>query len=207
MTRVRTHLSTATAPPAVQRAVPGGAGLRAQHHRNRSRHAHRYFWAQAALVWLLLALVVVPSLGRLHQVLHAEALPGVRGSLAVGVVQKAQATQPAQGLGLPLQGSAPALRTAHSGDASVAQPAESQQQQQQHPGSDHAHSVLHLLLPHHTPVDCLLLDQLALGDALYSAPTALTGPAPAQAPVAYRAASAAARHIAFFQARGPPAAG
>ena len=125
-------------------------------------------------MWLLLALVVVPSLGRLHQVMHAPAL-------------QAHAPSPAAG-----SAGAPATTAAHSG-ASSHRP--------------HAQGLLDLLLAHHAPVDCLLLDQLALGDALHSAPTALAAPTPAQAPLVHPAATAAARHVALFQARGPPAVG
>lgn len=40
--------------------------------------------AQAALVWLLLALVLVPALGRLHQVVHGTALDRIHaGSVAL----------------------------------------------------------------------------------------------------------------------------
>ncbi|MNT37609.1 hypothetical protein D3C72_1737520 [compost metagenome] len=71
----------------------------------------------------------------------------------------------------------------------------------------HAHNLLDVLLAHHAPVDCLLLDQLALGDALHSAPAALATSVPAQAPRVHSAATAAVRHVALFQARGPPALG
>ena len=90
-------------------------------------------------MWLLLALVVVPSLGRLHQVMHAPAL-------------QAHALSPAAaGAGAP-------ITAAHTGESSH---------------TAHAQGLLDLLLAHHAPVDCLLLDQLALGDALHSAPTTL----------------------------------
>lgn len=116
---------------------------------------------------------MVPSLGRLHQVMHAPAL-------------QAHALSPAAaGAGAP-------ITAAHTGESSH---------------TAHAQGLLDLLLAHHAPVDCLLLDQLALGDALHSAPTALAAPAPAQAPLVHPAATAAARHVALFQARGPPAVG
>lgn len=178
MTRARTQLHAPTArlasvqAPAVARRK---AGLRAPGTPGTSgpcggRYTH---WAQAALVWLLLALVVVPSLGRLHQVMHAPAL-------------QAHALSPAAaGAGAP-------ITAAHTGESSH---------------TAHAQGLLDLLLAHHAPVDCLLLDQLALGDALHSAPTALAAPAPAQAPLVHPAATAAARHVALFQARGPPAVG
>ena len=132
---------------------------------------------RVALAWLLLALVVVPTLGRLHQVVHGGALDQAHAGLLAA---------PSSLPGQPAWDPAP-----------TAQPAAA-------PG----HSLwLPYLLAHHAPVDCLLLDQLALGDALHSAPTALAAPAPAQAPLVHPAATAAARHVALFQARGPPAVG
>ena len=115
-----------------------------------------------ALAWLLLALVVVPTLGRLHQVVHGGALDQAHAGLLAA---------PSSLPGQPAWDPAP-----------TAQPAAA-------PG----HSLwLPYLLAHHAPVDCLLLDQLALGDALHSAPTALAAPTPAQAPLVHPAATAAA---------------
>lgn len=59
-------------------------------------------------------------------------------------------------------------------------------------------------LSSHSLVDCLLLDQLALGDALQSAALVLLPHSPAAAPVATHADGVQARHAALFQARGPP---
>ena len=82
----------------------------------------------------------------------------------------------------------------------------------------HWHQVAHAGLPgqgehpsaflaDHTPVDCLLLDQLALGDAPPGAAApALPAMAPAQAPAALQAQQPPARQALPFQARGPPAA-
>lgn len=61
-------------------------------------------------------------------------------------------------------------------------------------------------LSSHSLVDCLLLDQLALGDALHSAALLLLPPSPAPAPVAAHAHGVQARHAALFQARAPPPA-
>lgn len=72
--------------------------------------------------------------------------------------------------------------------------------------ADHTHGLLSLLLAPHAAVDCLLLDQLALGDALHSAPQALPTLVPAQAPPVQHAGRSAAAHVALFQARGPPTA-
>ena len=59
-------------------------------------------------------------------------------------------------------------------------------------------------LSSHSLVDCLLLDQLALGDALHSASVVLLPPSPAPAPVAAHAHGVQARPAALFQARAPP---
>ncbi|MBX9831633.1 MAG: hypothetical protein K2X78_01125 [Burkholderiaceae bacterium] len=139
--------------------------------------AGRQLQAQAALVWLLLALVVVPTLGRLHQVMHAPAL-------------QVHALSPAAAFA---DAGAP---TAQTNDPTAGH---------NHPA--HAHNLLDGLLANHAPVDCLLLDQLALGDALHSAPTALAAQVPAQAPLGHPTATVAARHVALFQARGPPLRG
>jgi len=122
-----------------------------------------------ALAWLLLALVVVPTLGRVHQMAHGGALDRVHAG---------QAQLP----GAPTAEAAPAA---------------------QRPG----HGLwLPLLVPQHAAVDCLLLDQLALGDALHSAALALPEAVPAQATAAQPAARTGAVHVALFQARGPPTA-
>jgi hypothetical protein len=138
--------------------------------------------AQAALAWLLLALVVAPTVGRVHQVEHAGELAQMRAGHA--------AAQPKPVVAFPVQqDSAPAA--AEGGHA---------HQLAGHPG------LLSLLLAPHAPVDCLLLDQLALGEALHSLPEALPPPAPAQAPQVAHAGRTTAPHRALFQARGPPAA-
>lgn len=143
--------------------------------------------AQAALAWLLLALVVVPTLGRLHQVEHAGALEQMRAGHAVQAAQQADAHH---------RLSAASLAEDEASAASSE--------------ADHAHNgsagLLSLLLAPHAPVDCLLLDQLALGDSLHSAPPALATLVPAQAPPVQHARCFAAPHVALFQARGPPTA-
>lgn len=193
MTRIRIHPSTTPSLPALQQSVRGGAGLRAFG----VGVGHHPGWAQAALVWLLLALVLVPTLGRLHQVIHANTLPGAR---TVQTVATAQAARDAQVVAL-LQRNALLPQPAIADVAPEAQPGHA------HSGDPIHSSLLDRLVDHHTPVDCLLLDQLALGDALHSAIVALATPVPAQALLAHRPASAAARHVALFQARGPPAVG
>ena len=140
------------------------------------RHLRRLRPAQAALAWLLLALVIAPTLGRLHQVVHAPALEHMHAGHAHGL--------PAA-LWTAAEGAAP-----HASGNS----------------HDHGHVLEHLLWAQHAPEDCLLLDQLALGDALCSATQALPAAVPAQAPLPQHAGRSAAPHVALFQARGPPAA-
>nr|WP_291467584.1 hypothetical protein [Acidovorax sp.] len=122
------------------------------------------WWAHLALVWLVLALVAAPSLGRLHQVVHGDALDRVQ-----------------------------AHTYTHSHTTDTA-------------GAEHSHGLLAQLVAGHAPTDCLLLDQLALGDALHSAPLALPEAAPAQAQPHPLAGRATLPHTALFLARGPPAA-
>ncbi|MFN7153905.1 MAG: hypothetical protein ACK4OE_09435 [Acidovorax sp.] len=180
MTRARAHPPAATAQLALPQASARRAGLGALFHGQTSRQ----LWAQAALVWLLLALVVVPTLGRLHQVMHAP-------------VQQTHALSASHALAFaePGAGADTSAGHAHTHGDTADEPAA------------HAHSLLDALLAHHAPVDCLLLDQLALGDALHSAPAALAAPVTAQAPLVHPAATAAARHVALFHARGPPVVG
>ena len=125
-----------------------------------------------------MALVLVPAIGRLHQIAHATALDRVHaGHALAGVEQLARDAQDAQVLA----------------QAPGRAPAEAPQALQQ-------------LLGSHTPADCLVLDQLALGDAAHATPLALPPvAAPAQAPSG-PAGQAGATHEALFYARGPPRA-
>lgn len=174
---------------------------------------------------MLLALVVVPTLGRLHQWEHAGAIEQVRAG------QVGHATYAAQA-GYSAAAGAQHVRHALRGEAAhshgLHRPIHAQSQEpSQEPSQETAqekvlkaaresvresahdhedHGLLSLLLPSHAPVDCLLLDQLALADALYSAPLTLHAAVLAQAPPLQRAERAAAAHVALFQARGPPAA-
>ncbi|MFT4241878.1 MAG: hypothetical protein QM569_06315, partial [Acidovorax sp.] len=102
-------------------------------------------WHRLALAWLVLALVAVPTVGRLHQVVHANA-----------------------------------LQQMHAGHAPAAT----------HQADPHPQGLLQQLVAGHTPVDCLLLDQLALGDALHGAPLALPATAAPLAPPARHAGRA-----------------
>lgn len=139
--------------------------------------------AKLALCWLLMAMVLAPTLGRLHQVVHAGALERVHagsGGLAAPV-QAAKSAAPAAAA------VSPAFITGH-------------------PLAPHGLvSLISLLLPEHAPVDCLLLDQLALADALHCGAPALPFAVPAQAPPMRHARGRSAPHVALFQARGPPA--
>ena len=118
---------------------------------------HRRLISGAALLWLLLALVWVPSMGRWHQVAHALPLAQVHAGHGAAV--------------------APAVATS---------------------------AFLPPLLADHGLADCLLLDQLALADAAPSASPVLLPPAPVVAPAPLPARGVAQRHVALFQARGPP---
>lgn len=113
-----------------------------------------------ALAWLLLALVAVPTLGRLHGAAHPA--PPLRAA--------------------PAQPTAAALHDA---------PAE----------------WLHQLLPDHTPADCQLLDQLALAETAPTTPQSAPLPERCTQAAPLHTPSTAPRHVAQFQARGPPQRG
>lgn len=142
----------------------------------RSVHGRgRGLGAQWALVWLVLALVIAPTLGRLHQVGHAQVLQQVHaGHQATGLHDAPGGI--AHAAGSPAQAHSPAL------------------------------DLVSHLLGSHGAADCLLLDQLALGDALTGALVPFTAPPPAQATGLHRAIRHTAPHVALFQARGPPTA-
>lgn len=125
--------------------------------------------ARAALVWLLLALVIAPTVGRLHEVAHG------------GPIDRMHAGHTAQ------------AAVSHGGTAGA---------QAAHPAS----GLLQALWGDHAAPDCLLLDQLALGDALHSAPLVLPALAPVPAPLACRTDSVLLRWFTPQQARGPPVA-
>lgn len=80
---------------------------------------------RVALAWLLLALVVVPTLGRLHQVVHGGALDQAHAGLLA-----APSSLPAQPAWDPVRTAQPAAAPGHS-------------------------LWLPYLLAHHAPVDCL----------------------------------------------------
>lgn len=145
-----------------------------------------------ALAWLLLALVAVPTLGRLHQVAHGGALDRAHAGLALA--------QGGAWAGASAVSSASAPSTSTPVDAAAQATGSGD-----NPVHNHGPAQwLPLLLAGHAPVDCLLLDQLALGDSLHSAPVALPPAVPAQALPAHHAGRTAAAHVALFQARGPP---
>ena len=125
------------------------------HPQRRALHPILRLRQGAALLWLLLALVWAPTLGRMHQVVH-----GGQGAHA----HAEHAVAPSGG----------------------------------------ASQFLLPLLADHTPVDCLLLDQLTLADAALGAPQALPPPLPAALPAPWNATGTAPRHVALFHARGPP---
>lgn len=133
-----------------------------------------------ALWWLLLCLVLVPTLGQLHHVAHG----GVAGQRhTAGAGHEAHG-----GPGLHAghaHGKAAALVRADTDTAAAA-------------------TLLGGLVPGHAPADCLLLDQLALGDALQLATAALPAVAPLAAASFRCAISRPAQPLALFQARAPP---
>ncbi len=131
-------------------------------------HLNNHLSAHMALLWLVLALAWVPSMGRLHQVAHAGQLAQV-----------------------------------HSGQVSTAGLAASTPSDGSH---SHALALPGGFLAQHSLVDCLLLDQLALGDALHGSSPVLLPQVPALAPAVPHTPRVGVRHVALFQARGPPAA-
>ncbi|MBC7215184.1 hypothetical protein [Extensimonas perlucida] len=155
-------------PTQQPRAAQRGAG--------RVRHA--------ALAWLLLALVLVSTVGQLHRVLHFAPHAGPADLVAA---QHAHAPD-ARGAGAALGAEA---ATAISPGAAVAEEDFSQ--------------ALRRLLPQHTTADCQLLDQLALGQALHAAALVLPAALPPGAPALPCRVAPVARHAAAFHARGPPA--
>ena len=145
------------------------------------RGVAQHLSAQAALVWLLLALVLVPTLGRLHQVVHGDSLDRVHAG-------------PAR--------LAPALHSLHTPrqtDAAAAAAAAAS-------APARGHGVFDRLLGTHTAADCQLLDQLALGHALHAVGVVLPPLVPALAPHLHRADATGAWAVTQFQARGPPRA-
>ena len=147
---------------------------------------------RAALAWLLLALVLVPTVGQLHKVLHLAPHAGQGRAMAV-----------LRAHGLDVRG------TAAGAVGAIGVEAGAEAQGALSPGAAAASEKdfsqgLRRLLPQHTAADCELLDQLALGQALHAAalvlPTALPPGAPAARPLVGRVV----RHVAAFRARAPP---
>lgn len=131
-----------------------------------------------ALWWLLLCLVLVPTLGQLHLVAHG----GVAGQgHTAGAAQGAHGAHGAHAG--HAHGKATALVRADTAAAGT---------------------LLGGLVPGHAPADCLLLDQLALGDALHLATSALPAMAPLAAASFRCAISRPAQRLALFEARAPP---
>ena len=159
------------------------------------RRGLRQLSAQAALVWLLLALVVAPTLGRLHEVTHGTTLDRVHAGHVLLAQRQAQAAAIAQPLAQALRQTKHDATSAQLLADAAATPVG---------GDAHSPGLFDRLAGHHSAADCLLLDQLALGDALYSVPLVLPAPVLAQAPPAPPADRAGVLHIALFQARGPP---
>ena len=154
----------------------------------------RRWGAQVALVWLLCALVLVPLLGRLHQITHGDTLDqlhagqwrGASAFTALNATQRAQQPFAKAGSDVDVDRD---VRATHRTAIPHAPP-----------------SLFNQLAGHHSASDCLLLDQLALSDALHSTPAALPTPVLAQAPPAPPADRVDVLHVTLFQARGPPLA-
>ena len=173
--------------------------------------------AQAALVWLLLALVLVPTLGRLHQVVHGNSLDRVQ----VGQAQMAPALQALQPLRVDVvegttsfMDAAKVTAAAATATATASTETETETETETATATAQAtntahppgHGVFDRLLGAHTAADCQLLDQLALGHALHAVGVALPPLVPALAPPVHQADAIGALAVAQFQARGPPRA-
>lgn len=153
--------------PAGQRAAP--IAVRA--------HALASRLAQAARIALLLALLLLPMLGRLHALLHADAL-------ALGHS------------GTVLLTAAPGAHGACTACAASAN----------HGAQRAGNAFAQGLVAEHDLADCLLFDQLALGAAICAAAPLLPQRQPRPGPPLARAMRSGALHVALFQARAPPAA-
>lgn len=147
---------------------------------------------RAALAWLLLALVLVPTVGQLHKVLHFASHAG-----------QGRAVAALHAHGLDARGAAAGAVGAEAGAGAGAQVAIS-------PGAaaaseDDFSQGLRRLLPQHTAADCELLDQLALGQPLHAAALVLPAALPLGAPAARPLVGRVVRHVTAFRARAPPA--
>lgn len=139
---------------------------------------------RAALAWLLLALVLVSTVGQLHKVLHFAQHAGPAELVAAQHAREPDARGAGAALGAEAAGAISPGAAAEEEDFSQA---------------------LRRLLPQHTTADCELLDQLALGQALHAAALALPAALPPGAPALPCRVAPVARHAAVFFARGPPA--
>ncbi len=151
--------------------------------------APRRVWESArhaALAWLLLALVLVSTVGQLHKVLHFGPHAGPADLVAVQHAREPDARGAGAALG------AEAASATSPGAAAAASE------------EDFAQG-LRRLLPQHTTADCQLLDQLTLGQALHAVALVLPAALPPGAPALPCRAAPVARHVAVFFARGPPA--
>lgn len=141
---------------------------------------------RAALAWLLLALVLVPTVGQLHKVLHFAPHAGQGRAVAALHAHELDARGAAAGaVGAEAQVAiSPGAAAASEEDFSQG---------------------LRRLLPQHTAADCELLDQLALGQVLHAAALVLPAALPPGAPAARPLVGRVVRHVAAFRARAPPA--
>ena len=144
---------------------------------------------RAALAWLLLALVLVPTVGQLHKVLHLAPHAGQGRAMAVLRAHGLDARGAAAGA-VGVEAGAEAQGALSPGVAAASEEDFSQ--------------GLRRLLPQHTAADCELLDQLALGQALHAAALVLPTALPLGAPAARPLVGRVVRHVAAFRARAPP---
>lgn len=135
-------------------------------------------WKAAWLAWLMLALLVVPALGRVHQALHSSAHLAYLAPL----------------VGWAGAGGADAHPASH---ATRANP-----QGLAAPGA--ATSLSALVPTHASGADCLLLDQLALADVLLAHAQGVPAVHRSHGAPVQWTQHAFVLHRALFQARAPP---
>lgn len=138
-------------------------------------------WKAAWLAWLMLALLVVPALGRVHQALHSSAHLAYLAPL----------------VGWAGAGGADAHPASHATRATRANP-----QGLAAPGT--ATSLSALVPTHASGADCLLLDQLALADVLLAHAQGVPAVHRSHGAPVQWTQHAFVLHRALFQARAPP---
>ncbi|WP_440112127.1 hypothetical protein [Acidovorax sp. BL-A-41-H1] len=133
----------------------------------------------SALWWLLVCLVLVPTLGQVHHAAHGGPTVQATGAHAAHLTAPGHAGH--------RHGAALATDSADRATADAL-----------------TSPLLDGLVPGHASADCLLLDQLAVGDALHLHAVPLPAATPVAASSARCAISHPAQPVALFEARGPP---